>query len=79
MQQNRELAMRLVGWLTEEEKLTGIVAGKYDDEKVKLTGTKDTVIFHLFLYIYPAALLLTGLMIVRAKRRRMSEHTRLQE
>jgi len=79
MQQNRELAMRLVGWLTEEDKLTGIVAGKYDDEKVKLTGTKDTVVFHLFLYIYPAALLLAGFMIVRAKRRRMSEHTRLQE
>lgn len=78
MQQNRELAMRLVGWLAEEDKLAGIVAGKYDDEKVKLTGTKDTVVFHLFLYIYPATLLLAGFMIVRAKRRRMSEHTRLQ-
>lgn len=78
MQQNRELAMRLVGWLTEEEKLTGIVAGKYDDEKVKLTGTKDKVVFHLFLYIYPSILLLTGFVIVRAKRRRMSENTRLQ-
>lgn len=78
MQQNRELAMRLIGWLAEEDKLTGIVAGKYDDEKVKLTGTKDTVVFHLFLYIYPFILLLAGFLVVRAKRRRMSEHTRLQ-
>lgn len=78
MQQNREFAMRLIGWLAEEDKLTGIVAGKYDDEKVKLTGTKDTVVFHLFLYIYPSILLLAGFLIVRAKRRRMSEHTRLQ-
>ncbi len=78
MQQNRELAMRLIGWLAEEEKLSGIVAGKYDDEKVRLTGMKDTVVFHLFLYIYPSLLLLSGFLVVRAKRRRMSEHTRLQ-
>jgi hypothetical protein len=78
MQQNRELAMRVIGWLVEEEKLTGIVPGKYDDEKVRLTGTKDTVVFHLFLYIFPSILLLTGFLIVRAKRRRMSEHSRLQ-
>jgi hypothetical protein len=78
MQQNRELSMRIVGWLLEEEKLTGIVSSKYDDEKVRLTGTKDTVVFHLFLYIYPSILLFTGFLIVRAKRRRMSEHMRSQ-
>lgn len=72
MQQNKELAMRTIGWLAEDDKLTGIVAGKYDDEKVKLTGTKDTVVFHLFLYIYPGIILLAGFLVVRAKRRRMS-------
>jgi len=73
MQQNKELAMRAVGWLAEDDKLTGIVAGKYDDEKVKLTGTRDTVVFHLFLYIYPGMILLAGFFVVRAKRRRMSD------
>ena len=73
MQQNKELAMRTIGWLAEEDKLTGIVSGKYDDEKVKLTGTKDTVVFHLFLYLYPGAILLAGFFVVRAKRRRMSD------
>jgi ABC-type uncharacterized transport system len=72
MQQNKELAMRTIGWLAEDDKLTGIVAGKYDDEKVKLTGTKDTVVFHLFLYIYPGIILLAGFMVVRSKRRRMT-------
>lgn len=76
MQQNKELAMRTIAWLAEDDKLTGIVAGKYDDEKVKLTGTKDTVVFHLFLYIYPGLILLTGFFVVRAKRRRMSDSTR---
>lgn len=73
MQQNKELAMRTIGWLAEDDKLTGIVSGKYDDEKVKLTGTKDTVVFHLFLYLYPGAILLAGFFVVRAKRRRMSD------
>ncbi|MBS0617160.1 MAG: GldG family protein [Spirochaetes bacterium] len=73
MQQNKELAMRALGWLTENEQATGIVAGRYDDEKVKLTGTRDTVIFHLFFYIYPGLILLVGFFVVRAKRRRMSE------
>lgn len=76
MQQNKELAMRAIAWLAEDDKLTGIVAGKYDDEKVKLTGTKDTVVFHLFLYIYPGIILLAGFFVVRAKRRRMSDSTR---
>jgi|GEM_PF-2963409 len=75
MQQNKELAMRSIGWLLEDEKLTGIVSGKYDDEKVKLTGLKDTIVFHLFLYIYPGLILLVGVLVVRAKRRRMSENT----
>lgn len=75
MQQNKELAMRSIGWLLEDEKLTGIVSGKYDDEKVKLNGLKDTVVFHLFLYIYPGLILLVGFLVVRAKRRRMSENT----
>ena len=73
MHQNMELAARMIGWLIEDEKLTGVVAGKYDDEKVKLTGIKDTLVFHLFLYIYPGLILLTGFFIVRAKRRRMSD------
>lgn len=75
MQQNKELAMRSIGWLLEDEKLTGIVSGKYDDEKVKLNGLKDTIVFHLFLYIYPGLILLVGVLVVRAKRRRMSENT----
>lgn len=74
MQQNKELAMRSIAWLAEDDKLTGIVAGKYDDEKVKITGTKDTVIFHLFLYIYPGIILFVGYLVVRAKRRRMTEN-----
>lgn len=74
MQQNKELAMRTIAWLAEDDKLTGIVSGKYDDEKVKLTGTKDTVIFHLFLYIYPGLILLTGFLVVRAKKRRLTEN-----
>lgn len=72
-QQNKDLAMRMIGWVAEEEKLTGIVAGRYDDEKVKLAGPRDTVIFHLFLYIYPGIILLIGFLIVRSKRRRMSD------
>lgn len=72
-QQNRELAMRAIGWVAEDEKLTGIVAGKYDDEKVKLAGPKDTIVFHLFLYIYPGIILLVGFLVVRQKRRRMSD------
>jgi len=71
-QQNKELVMRMVGWAIEDEKLTGIVTGKYDDEKVKLAGTADTVVFHLFLYIYPGLFLLIGFLVVRAKRRRIS-------
>lgn len=74
MQQNKELALRIVGWLTENEKLTGIVPGKYDDEKVKLTGRKDAIVFHLFLYIYPGILLLIGFFIVRQKRKRLSQN-----
>ncbi len=74
MQQNKELALRTIAWLAEDEKLTGIVAGKYDDEKVKLTGTKDTVIFYLFLYIYPGLILLAGYIVVRAKKRRLTEN-----
>jgi hypothetical protein len=74
MQQNKELAMRTIAWLAEDDKLTGIVSGKYDDEKVKLTGTKDTVIFHLFLYIYPGLILLAGFLVVRAKKRRLTEN-----
>lgn len=73
MQQNRELTMRIIGWLLEDEKLTGIVPGKYDDEKVKLSGIADTIVFHLFLYIIPGAMLVAGFLIVRAKKRRMSE------
>lgn len=72
-QQNKEFTMRTLGWVLEDEKLTGIVAGKYDDEKVKLAGTADTVSFHLFLYIYPGLILLAGFLVVRAKRRRMSD------
>ncbi|AFM13355.1 DUF4350 domain-containing protein [Turneriella parva] len=74
MQQNKELALRTIAWLAEDEKLTGIVAGKYDDEKVKLTGAKDTVIFHLFLYIYPGLILLVGYIVVRNKKRRLTEN-----
>ncbi len=74
MQQNKELAMRSIAWLAEDEKLTGIVAGKYDDEKVKLAGTKDVIIFHLFLYIFPGIILFAGYLVVRAKRRRMTEN-----
>lgn len=74
MQQNKELALRTIAWLAEDEKLTGIVAGKYDDEKVKLTGTKDSIIFHLFLYIYPGLILLAGYLVVRAKKRRLTEN-----
>lgn len=74
MQQNKELALRIVGWLTENEKLTGLVPGKYDDEKVKLTGRKDAIVFHLFLYIYPGILLLVGFFIVRQKRKRLSQN-----
>lgn len=72
-QQNKDLAMRMVGWVTEDEKLTGIVAGKYDDEKVKLAGPRDTAIFHIFLYVYPGIILLVGFFVVRSKRRRMSD------
>lgn len=78
MQQNRELAMRILAWLSEDDKLMGIVPGKYDDEKVKLTGTKDTVVFHLYLYVIPLLLVLTGVLLVRAKRRRMSDYKKMQ-
>ncbi|MBV6494162.1 MAG: hypothetical protein LDLANPLL_02188 [Turneriella sp.] len=72
MQQNKELAVRSIRWLADDDKLMGIVPGRFDDQKVKLTGRKDTVIFHLFLYIYPGVILLVGLLVVRAKRRRTS-------
>lgn len=78
MQQNRELAMRIIAWLSEDDKLMGIVPGKYDDEKVKLAGTKDTVVFHLYLYVIPLLLMLTGVLIVRGKRRRMSDYKKMQ-
>jgi hypothetical protein len=75
MQQNKELAMRAFAWLSEDDRLNGIVAGKYDDQKVKMAGKVDTIVFHLFLYLIPGLILLTGFLVVRAKRKRLSETT----
>lgn len=67
---NLDLGMRMINWLTDDDRYIAIPGKKPLDKELLLTPVAVTVIGFGFLLIIPAALIITGVLIWRKRQRR---------